>query len=65
MKAAELRKLIGKQITWLDTWCPKNGFLVRHGVLLQVNGKNVLVEQGGCNDWRWVPDMRQLKAKDA
>jgi hypothetical protein len=65
MKVAELRKLIGKQITWLDTWCPKRGFIAREGTLLDVKGKNELVDQHGMNDWKWVPDMRNLRAKDA
>lgn len=63
MKAAELRKLIGKQITWLDTYCPRYGFLQREGVLLDVKGRNALVDQQGSTDWKWVPDMRHLKAK--
>ena len=65
MKAAELRKLIGKQVTWLDTFCPKNGFIRREGILLDVKGKNALVDQHGSNDWKWIPDMRHLAAKDA
>ena len=65
MKAADLRKLIGKPVTWLDKFCPKNGFIKREGILLDVKGKNALVEQNGSNDWKWVPDMQHLKAKDA
>lgn len=63
MKAAEARKLIGKPVTWLDTWCPKNGFILREGVLLEVQGKNVRVDQMGTTDWKWLPDMRELKPK--
>jgi hypothetical protein len=63
MKAAEARKLIGKPVTWLDTWCPKNGFMVREGVLLEVQGKNARVDQMGMTDWKWLPDMRNLKLK--
>ncbi len=65
MKSAELRKLIGRKVTWLDTYCPKRGFIQREGVILDVKDRNVLVDQQGCHDWKWVPDMRHLKAKDA
>jgi hypothetical protein len=64
MSAAEARKMIGKPVTWLDTWCPKNGFIVREGVILEVKGKNVRVDQMGMTDWKWLPDMRQLKLKE-
>lgn len=63
MNAAEARKLIGEPVTWLDTWCPKRGFLERQGVILEVQGKNVRVDQQGMTDWKWLPDMRQLKLK--
>jgi hypothetical protein len=64
MKAAELRMLIGRPVTWLDTWCPKRGFIEREGLLLDVKGRNVLIDQNGSNDWKWIPDMRNIKAKD-
>ncbi len=64
MKASELRKLIGKPVTWLDTWCPKRGYIKREGVLMQVQGKNALIDQQGSNDWKWIPDLYQLKAKE-
>lgn len=65
MKTADVRKLIGRPVTWLDTWCPRRqAHLERHGVILEVKGKNVLVDQNGSNDWRWLPDMIHLKAAD-
>ena len=64
MKAGEARKLIGKTVTWLDTWCPKRGFIEREGILLEVQGKNARVDQQGSNDWKWLPDMRNLKQKE-
>ncbi len=63
MNAAQARKLIGKTVTWFDTWCPKRGFANREGVLLDVKGKNALVDQMGSNDWKWLPDMRNLAEK--
>lgn len=65
MKAAALRKLIGKPVVWDDTFCPKNGFISREGILLEVRGKNALVDQQGSTDWKWIPDMHGLKAKAA
>jgi len=35
--------------------------LQRRGVLLDVKGKNVLVDQMGSVDWKWVPNMLQLR----
>ena len=63
MKSAELRKLIGKPVTWLDTFCTKYGFIEREGVLLEVKGRNALIDQNGSNDWKLIPNMRHLKEK--
>lgn len=62
MRASEARALIGKPVSWMDTWCPKNGFIRREGVILDVKGKNVLVDLQGGTDWKWLPDMRNLSA---
>lgn len=64
MKAAEARKLIGKPVTWLDSWCPRRGGIERHGVILEVKGKNVRVDQQGGIDWLWLPNMLQLKINE-
>ena len=47
MKAAEARKLIGKPVVWMDTYCAKRGYFQREGVLLAVNGRNVCIDQFG------------------
>lgn len=65
MKAAEARKLIGKPVVWLDTYCAKRGYFQREGVLIDVKGRNVWIEQFGSNDWKWLPDLVDFKAKDA
>jgi hypothetical protein len=62
MKAAELRALFGKRITWTEAWCSARGGIVRKATVLEVVGKNVLVDTGGMTDWKWAPDMRDLKA---
>jgi|688.fasta_scaffold849019_3 hypothetical protein len=65
MKINELRKLIGKEVQWEEHYCPKAGYgIARRGVLVEVRGRNALIEQGGCNDWKWVPDMRCLAAAE-
>lgn len=63
MKSADLRKLIGKEVTWVDTFCPKRGGIRRYGLLLDVRGKNALIDDLGSNDWKWVPDMVGLRQK--
>lgn len=65
MRAKELRALVGKQITWTEAGCRARGGIVQKGTVLKVQGKNVLVETGGMNDWIWAPDMRDLKACDS
>ncbi len=61
MNTTQARKLIGKQVTWLDTYCPKRGYAVRFGVILDVQGRNVQIDQCGMTDWKWLPDMVELK----
>lgn len=65
MKAAEARKLIGKPVEWLDTYCAKRGYIKREGVLLEVNGRNVCIDYLGTNDWKWLPYLVGFKEKDA
>lgn len=65
MTAKELRKFIGKTIKWEEYYCPKAGHgLPRQGVLLEVKGKNLLVDQMGSVDWKWLPNMLHVSAKD-
>lgn len=61
MKVSEARKLIGKRIEWMDTFCPWRGGFVRTGTLRDVKGRNVLVERQGSDDWLWLPNMRDLR----
>jgi hypothetical protein len=64
MKSSEAKKLIGKHVTWFDTFCPKRGGLKREAFLIEVKGKNALVDQQGMTDWKWIPDMIDLKLKE-
>jgi hypothetical protein len=63
MNAAQARRLIGKTVEWLDTYCPRSGYRVREGVILEVSGRNVRVDMNGSSDWKWLPDMHDLKLK--
>ena len=61
MKIDKLREMIGQKIQWEEHYCPKAGCgLRRSGVLLEVRGRNLLVDQMGSLDWKWVPYMRHL-----
>lgn len=53
MKASELRKLKGRQVEALEIggWCRR-----RTCTVLDVKGRNVLVDTGGATDWLWIPD---------
>lgn len=63
MKAGELRKLIGKDIEWTDRedargWCRSFS-----GTVVEVVGRNVLIDSRGSQDWHWLPAMRNVRAK--
>jgi len=63
VKSSELKKLIGLEIEWLDNYCPKRGnYAIKRATLLDVQGKNVMIDTGGGYDWKWLPDMCQIKA---
>jgi hypothetical protein len=64
MKSSEARKLIGKHVTWFDSFCPARGGLMREAVLIEIKGKNALVDQQGTIDWKWLPNMIDLKQKE-
>lgn len=62
MKVAEARKLIGKRVEWRTRGDPNRGtYFVRSGVIVEVAGKNVRIESMGSDDWRWLPDLIDLK----
>jgi len=65
MKASDARKLIGKPVVWLDTYCPRRGYIEREGVLVDVRGRNLLIDQMGSIDWKWLPAIAGLKAKQS
>jgi len=61
MKASELRKLVGREIEWLDDYDTHRGnYAVRRAALLDVQGKNVLIDDGGGTDRKWLPNMHQV-----
>ncbi|MEB3169132.1 MAG: hypothetical protein VKK97_10430 [Synechococcaceae cyanobacterium] len=58
MKAAEIRKLIGKSVKYrnLKGWCPERW---HEGIVEEVAYKNVCIQ----GDWLWLPDLivREVK----
>jgi hypothetical protein len=59
MKAAERKKLIGQKITWEFAHDRHRGtYLIAHGIVVDVKGKNILLADG---DWKWLPDMINIK----
>lgn len=61
MKAAEARKLIGKQVEWDDILDPNypEGTVVRTGWCTAVKGKNIEIDGG----WKWLPNLKNLREK--
>ena len=55
MKASELRKLKGKQIQ-ARRICRDYVYRPRTFIILDVQGRNVLVDDRGVTDWLWIPD---------
>jgi hypothetical protein len=56
MKAAAARKLVGKPVKYRRTY----GDYVhpwQYATILDVKGRNVLVEKMGMTDWLWLPDL--------
>jgi hypothetical protein len=35
----------------------------RSGILLEVLGRNIRVDNHGCEDWLWMPRMRNIRLK--
>lgn len=62
MKAAQMRALIGKKIEWEYAHDRGRGTcLVATGIVKDVKGRNVLVDQQGSYDWKWLPQMANVK----
>ena len=61
MKASEMRKLIGKNIEWIEGNCPWRGGILHRGIVIEVSGRNVRIYQHGIEDWKWLPNMTGVK----
>ena len=61
MKSNEAKKLIGKNVTWEDHFDLYRGGILRSGKVIDVKGRNVLIDQLGSTDWKWLPKMADLK----
>jgi len=59
----EIRQMTGKLIQWEEHVCQKSGFgILKTGTVLEVKGKNILVDTMGTTDWKWFPQMHNVKA---
>ena len=56
MKSSDARKLIGRKIEWRN----RHGWRYT-GIVLEVAGKNVLIDDMGSIDWKWLPDMYLIR----
>lgn len=62
MKALEARRLIGQEVEWEYAHDRRRGTcLVCKGVVKEVKGKNVRLDVQGSDDWKWLPDLVNLK----
>jgi hypothetical protein len=57
MKASELRKLKGRQVQ-ARRLSRDYIYEPRTVTVLDVQGRNVLIDDGGMTDWLWIPDYR-------
>ena len=59
LKAADVRKMIGKPVEWDNGYDFYRGVYFDHrkGIVEEVKGKNVLIS----GDWRWLPDLHNFK----
>lgn len=55
MTSKEARQLIGKPVRY----CKTGSFYVRwcEVTVIDVKGRNVLIDHGGMTDWLWLPDV--------
>ena len=63
MKAAEARKLIGKRIRYRRV-TRDYVYPFSEAIILSVQGKNVLIDQGGMTDWLWLPDVQIVPVEE-
>lgn len=57
MKASEAKKLIGKSIRYRRV-SRDYVYPFSEATILEVLGKNVLIDHGGMTDWLWLPDVQ-------
>jgi hypothetical protein len=55
MTSGEARRLIGKPIKYTRIY--SSYILWQYAKVLDVKGKNVLVDEMGMTDWLWLPDV--------
>lgn len=52
MKSQDAKKLIGKPIKYNSSY-----LWWQYATILDVKGKNILVDKMGMTDWLWLPDV--------
>jgi len=64
MRAAEARKLIGKPVRYRRLL---RDYVYRfsEAIILDVQGRNVLIDKGGMTDWLWLPDVQIVPVEDS
>ena len=65
MKASELRQWVGKEIEWDDLPDDRGWYRTWSGRVMDVQGRNVLVDDKGSHDWKWLPKMRNVRLKSS
>ena len=57
MKASEARRLIGKRVQYRRV-TRDYVYPYFEATILRVEGRNVLIDEGGMTDWLWLPDVQ-------
>lgn len=63
MKVSEARKLIGKPIKYRPV-ARDYVYPWTNAVILELSGRNVLVDRQGMTDWLWLPDVQIVPIKE-
>lgn len=62
LKGAELKALVGKTVCWEVVIHPRLGLYRQYrGVVLEVKGRNVLMDRQGSHDWMHLDELPGLK----
>jgi hypothetical protein len=63
---AKYSYLIGKEIEWKDNIDQYRGSYLHHSAkVIRVSGRNILVDEAGSMDWKWIPFMHDIAIKES